>query len=618
MTNFPPLPTKSPLPSPSFPSLLNTSPIASAPSSSRNSPGSSLKESVSYPSSLRSASPSSSSQPQHLTPPTPPPPLPRSRTASQNSVASSASSSGTSDRLRAPASASSTTSSLPPGAAGGGGGAGATKKPSPLSQTASVRNSVISSDGSERPGTVKATGGGGGRKLSSSTSRESDEESDDTALGHYRAVGSSNSAPAVVIAVAPTKDKEKAKKGFGYQLKKAFSMNNLSNGGAEFSVDGGGATDNRKGKGVMREEDEDENDEESDDESEIPTRRTHISTPSTSSSFRSNLDGSTTSTSRPPPSTSTGRRLGGLFNSKMNSSTDNISMSSTVSSASIMIRKLGQLGKLARRSSMMSLTKAFGRKDKEENEVGEETSSSNGKKKDKKKAGLAPASVAHVTAELDSTTSPALSDGMSPAAALAKRHQQQYAEQDSAAAAAVLLSAAKLRANPVASTVNHTRSQSSTPSESSMGLKSSWGRSKSTDDLTTEAAKEREKLKSRKVVTSLTSVTGTAAGGGGRKWGFGSSKVEADTARTEDRPVTMSNAAALKSMREVRDQDQQELMLLNGGDIDEFEPMSSGSPVQSTRNVRRPVKGILKGATLSTRYDRVGLCLLTFVSLFWH
>lgn len=58
-----------------------------------------------------------------------------------------------------------------------------------------------------------------------------------------------------------------------------------------------------------------------------------------------------------------GKRFG-LLNSKMNSSTDNISISSTVSSASMMLRKMASFGKLGRKSSVRSLSNIFGKSDK--------------------------------------------------------------------------------------------------------------------------------------------------------------------------------------------------------------------------------------------------------------
>ena len=58
-----------------------------------------------------------------------------------------------------------------------------------------------------------------------------------------------------------------------------------------------------------------------------------------------------------------------LFNAKLNASTDNISLSSTMSSASVVIRKLGSIGKLARRNSIAGITSVFkGKKGKDEDE----------------------------------------------------------------------------------------------------------------------------------------------------------------------------------------------------------------------------------------------------------
>ncbi|KAH6917690.1 hypothetical protein BKA70DRAFT_1487880 [Coprinopsis sp. MPI-PUGE-AT-0042] len=89
--------------------------------------------------------------------------------------------------------------------------------------------------------------------------------------------------------------------------------------------------------------------------------------------------------------------------------TDNISLSSTVSSASVMIRKLGSLGNLG--STELD-------KDKEKEKEGDKDKK--GKKKDKKsaKAEASEASVSHVTAELDRgsewSASPEL-NGLTPA-----------------------------------------------------------------------------------------------------------------------------------------------------------------------------------------------------------
>jgi hypothetical protein len=110
-----------------------------------------------------------------------------------------------------------------------------------------------------------------------------------------------------------------------------------------------------------------------------------------------------------------------LFNSRLNASTDNISLSSTMSSASVVIRKLGSIGKLARRNSLAGITSLFKDK-KDKDEAGE--SSGKGKKKKGGKGEAAEASVSHVTAELDRSSSEwgAELNGLSPAAKLARQH----------------------------------------------------------------------------------------------------------------------------------------------------------------------------------------------------
>ncbi|WWC90898.1 uncharacterized protein L201_005835 [Kwoniella dendrophila CBS 6074] len=114
-----------------------------------------------------------------------------------------------------------------------------------------------------------------------------------------------------------------------------------------------------------------------------------------------------------------------LFRMK-NMSTDNISLSSTVSSASMMIRKMGSIGKLARRNSLMGISRIFKDKPKE----GEDAAlpeKEGKKKKDKKKKGkgeAAPATISHAVAEsdrLNENEDRALA-GLSPAAKLARQH----------------------------------------------------------------------------------------------------------------------------------------------------------------------------------------------------
>ncbi|KAL0068040.1 hypothetical protein AAF712_004943 [Marasmius tenuissimus] len=165
----------------------------------------------------------------------------------------------------------------------------------------------------------------------------------------------------------------------------------------------------------------------------------------------SNFSTASTSTSPgPPPAQKKRGRAASLFNSRLNASTDNISLSSTVSSASVMIRKLGSMGKLARRNSLAGITSLFKDKKKKDDTLAEEddtgpSSSDAGGKEDKKKkkkkekekekdkkgstakATVSEASVSHVTAELDRGSASgewnaAELAGLSPAAKLARQH----------------------------------------------------------------------------------------------------------------------------------------------------------------------------------------------------
>lgn len=139
-------------------------------------------------------------------------------------------------------------------------------------------------------------------------------------------------------------------------------------------------------------------------------------------------------------------RAASLFNSRLNASTDNISLSSTMSSASVVIRKIGSIGKLARRNSLAGITSLF--KDKNKASEGPEDSSKKKKKKDAKGEVVAP-SLSHAVAELDrgEWSGPEMS-GLSPAAKLARQHTLK----SNAEAAA----AAKARVEPVQPQANGT------------------------------------------------------------------------------------------------------------------------------------------------------------------
>ncbi|KAF9073988.1 hypothetical protein BDP27DRAFT_1359866 [Rhodocollybia butyracea] len=149
-------------------------------------------------------------------------------------------------------------------------------------------------------------------------------------------------------------------------------------------------------------------------------------------------------------------RAASLFNSRLNASTDNISLSSTVSSASVMIRKLGSMGKLARRNSLAGITSLFKDKEKKNKEKEEgELSDKKGKKKKSAKGEASEASVSHVTAELDRSTSAgadwggAEMSGLSPAAKLARQHTLKSNAEAAAKAKAQQEAAATTNSNGV-------------------------------------------------------------------------------------------------------------------------------------------------------------------------
>lgn len=142
-----------------------------------------------------------------------------------------------------------------------------------------------------------------------------------------------------------------------------------------------------------------------------------------------------------------------MFNSRFNASTDNISLSSTVSSASVMIRKLGSMGKLARRNSLAGITSLFKDKDKDKNKDDDDEVTDPKGKKSKGKSRKAEASVSHATVEVDRSSDwsgPGM-EGLSPAAKLARQHTlksnaeaaaRAKAQQEAQAAAAAAAAAA--------------------------------------------------------------------------------------------------------------------------------------------------------------------------------
>ncbi|GAA5867803.1 hypothetical protein JCM8547_005243 [Rhodosporidiobolus lusitaniae] len=482
--NFPPLPSSQP----STPVGGSPATRGSASSSGRSTPAS-------------SSTPSASSVS-----------LPRTRTDSQNSSSSSSLHAASSSARQRHDSNDTGRSSTP---------VQARQRPSPLAGPSQNQNqSEDEDDGAESDGTAEATATISTGLVSSATMTSMAET-----------VGKGKQ-----VEREPVQEKEKEKKGMKSRFKKAFGVSNStsSNSLANLEVDGRGPAQLNGGFRSRR-----DSSSSSDETSTAPhtpptapyaTHQHHPSVASIASTATLGNDAASTAgaSTRKPPSTSRFR----LLNPKMNSSTDNISISSTVSSASVMIRKLGQMGKLARRNSLMGLTKAF-KKDKnkdgqggdgDESSYGVEAPSAGGKlsKKDKKKGAVATASVSHATAEYDSSSPSSSSfangSGISPAAALARKHQQAYAEQEAAEARAAAAEEAARLGPPQRSFEQlpsngggHSRNDSDS---SSMRSASRWGRSKTAEDAADARGKavekEKAQLKSRRWKLGF-------GGGGGSK-----------------------------------------------------------------------------------------------------
>ena len=178
-------------------------------------------------------------------------------------------------------------------------------------------------------------------------------------------------------------------------------------------------------------------------------------------------------------------RAASLFNSRLNASTDNISLSSTMSSASVVIRKIGSIGKLARRNSLAGITSLFkDKKDKEKEKEKDgdapEAGSSSGKKPKKKKdakGSVAEPAVSHAIAELDRGSgsggdwSDASLSGLSPAAKLARQHTLK----SNAEAAAKAKAAAEAQAQAQAA-----QAKSGSGANGSVPVPSTWEKSTTT------------------------------------------------------------------------------------------------------------------------------------------
>lgn len=255
-------------------------------------------------------------------------------------------------------------------------------------------------------------------------SEDDGAESDATAEATMTVNGGISASTTMTSIAGQTPDaKGKEKGGMKSRFKKAFGVSHSSSSATLTEADMAGNGPKQVRPGWRSRVDSDNM-----SEASTPPRLPYATHAGSISGGSILNDGASTTTSRRPPSTNKFR----LLNGKFNGSSDNLSISSTVSSASMMIRKIGQMGKLARRNSLMGLTKAF-KKNKDDDEIDAPPGANKLSKKDKKKAGAAGASVSHATAEsMSSAGSMPTTAGMSPAAALARQQQLAYAEQEAA------------------------------------------------------------------------------------------------------------------------------------------------------------------------------------------
>lgn len=282
--------------------------------------------------------------------------------------------------------------------------------------------------------------------------------------------------------------------------------------------------------------------------------------------------GSSASSTRPPVAAKTGRFS--MLNPRANGSTDNLSISSTVSSASMMLRKIGNMGKLARRSSMMSLTKAFGRRKDDPDAEPDQAKLS---KKDKKKAASSSASVSHATAEVEASGD----KGISPAAALARKHQQLYAEQERQAAAEAAAASA------VRSFEVHARNDSGASEASSGGGKAGkksrkWGFGSSSKN------KENDDAASVAEDASVRAAGGSKFGSAGDGAAFDPDRTPRQSLEVLDQPH-----AAYRPFNEDG--------TYPGQDEGEYQSSLAGMPMW--KRDAKAAKGVLKGAGTYNQED---------------
>ena len=304
--------------------------------------------------------------------------------------------------------------------------AGIVRKTSPLSQ----QSSLASSSASNRSVTPTQSSAFASAELAGGPDDASDITASDRPTGHRNTP--SNASSNMTSSSSSNNHSGTSSKSpglFRSKLRKALSLSELNNYSSSSDI---GRHEKKVGGASLTSHSSSSDTSHSTAEPRTPPNGTSPVLPSTyTSSSATNLStgagrqGFTISGSSTLPQNG-GRRFG-ILNSKVNASTDNISISSTVSSASVMLRKMASFGKLGRKNSVRSISNIFNRSDKSSDYIANDAISEFGvpgaamaSSKDRKKGGLANPSVAHVTVEMESGAD----SGMTPAAALVRKHRE--------------------------------------------------------------------------------------------------------------------------------------------------------------------------------------------------
>lgn len=306
-------------------------------------------------------------------------------------------------------------------------------------------------------------------------------------------------------------------------------------------------------------------------------------------------------------------RAASLFNSRLNASTDNISLSSTMSSASVVIRKIGSIGKLARRNSLAGITSLFkDKKDKDKDKDGEtEAGSSSGKKPKKKKdakGSVAAPAISHAVAELDrgngsgSDWSDASMSGLSPAAKLARQHTLK----SNAEAAAKAKAAAEVQTQAQASQTQQPKGAAS-PNGDGLPVPTTWEKNTATTRGDSPGPGRRIAEDGTRVVVEEDSDSGSEDG---HESGYGTPQGQNYISEgwDDDEPWPEEEDETVR------------IAVTSQADDEEVLEWAK-SMRKSLDRTRAPAKGILKGASMAGFVlgwsDWTSVCVL-LMAIDWH